>query len=994
MADIKKTLSELQAIYADNTNGDISPNDLRDGFKTVVGSMNLHTTSANYTATADDIVIEVDTSAGDVTVTIPGANDSDGTGDTYNQKVFYIINTDSNNVLLSGTSFTVQPNKTLAIISNGTTWLELNKAGADVTTFLDLTDTTSAYTGAARSLVQVTSAEDGLEFTKGPQIDYIDFNTEAAVTSAITDIKGRVHWNDDDQALNVGTGEAGSPVLQVGQEQWLRVSNKTGTTLPNGCVVYVNGAQGQRPTVTSADNGIENNSSLTIGLLTEEILHNGIGFCNTFGLVRGVDTAGMTEGGALYLGTSGTYTETRPVSPAHEVRLGEVIFADATDGIIFTKVQNGFELYELHDVDNAVDNARTLDGYYIQSNSATGLWTSGHFDTDVSNNSDVSANTAKVSNVTTNLSVGTITTSSVDVNSSDGTNATLSAATSATAGVMTTQQVIDLSTVTNNRHVESTGLLHAGEGILSVGTGGPGVATTFSITDGSGQTESSGNVTTVSWSGLTDIVITNLASALISFISIDSGGSVIQRTTRWSPAQARAEIVLGVVVHVNKITVDTVNQEQSVATNATAQSGDILEGLGFVNLYGNKFSPFTTDLRLACTVGQVMNRGINFFNDGLDNPHKLTLAVLNPVGALQYRMQDGSSGPLTDTVVDPNIWDDGSVFGSAPAVPTNRFTVQRIFKFTSNNVKIQPGQAIYNSLAEAKASIQTEPFIVEPSIEANGFLRGYLCIREGTTDLTNANDAFFLDPGKFGGGFGTGGLSVSTMQNTYDNSSNPEISTDKGAVTYQNATSANSDVVFEVADNVSTVNYSVTGEGKVTATSAIYKSITLTSATSATETSAVDLLVKDKSSNEFQYMPITEATQNYARMNSLSSVTFPNATGNNSLQWNASAIENTDSNTYTPTTTGLQVLKSGLYELNTLISLIQASGTGQRVDPTVVFTINGTEIESRTYEMYIRHSGTSEESAAGYSIKKYLNKDCKCQCRLFYCYIRWCSNYT
>jgi hypothetical protein len=58
------------------------------------------------------------------------------------------------------------------------------------------------------------------------------------------------------------------------------------------------------------------------------------------------------------------------------------------------------------------------------------------FDTEVSNNVDVAANSAKVSNVTTNLSEGASTTTTVNVDSSDGTNATLQPASTIRAGVM------------------------------------------------------------------------------------------------------------------------------------------------------------------------------------------------------------------------------------------------------------------------------------------------------------------------------------------------------------------------------------------------------------------------------------------------------------------------------------------------------------------------------------------------------------------------------
>jgi len=59
------------------------------------------------------------------------------------------------------------------------------------------------------------------------------------------------------------------------------------------------------------------------------------------------------------------------------------------------------------------------------------------FDTEVSNNASVAANTAKDTNVSTNLSEGTSTTTTVDVNSSDGTNATLVSASTSRAGLLT-----------------------------------------------------------------------------------------------------------------------------------------------------------------------------------------------------------------------------------------------------------------------------------------------------------------------------------------------------------------------------------------------------------------------------------------------------------------------------------------------------------------------------------------------------------------------------
>jgi len=77
------------------------------------------------------------------------------------------------------------------------------------------------------------------------------------------------------------------------------------------------------------------------------------------------------------------------------------------------------------------------------------------FDTEVSNNTDVAANTLKETNVTTNLSQGTRTATTVDVNSSDGTNATLVEADTTNAGILGSDKWDEIVANTSARHAES-----------------------------------------------------------------------------------------------------------------------------------------------------------------------------------------------------------------------------------------------------------------------------------------------------------------------------------------------------------------------------------------------------------------------------------------------------------------------------------------------------------------------------------------------------------
>jgi hypothetical protein len=172
---------------------------------------------------------------------------------------------------------------------------------------------------------------------------------------------GVMRWNDSDGTVDLGL-KGGNVTLQVGQEQVLRVVNKTATNInlleANYQAVRVTGAQGQRLKVDLAQAINDTLSAETIGLVTETINNNQEGFITTSGLVRGINTTGSlqsetwADGDILYLSptTAGNATKVKPVAPNHLIILGYVIRAHITQGSIFVKVDNGYEISELHDV--------------------------------------------------------------------------------------------------------------------------------------------------------------------------------------------------------------------------------------------------------------------------------------------------------------------------------------------------------------------------------------------------------------------------------------------------------------------------------------------------------------------------------------------------------------------------------------------------------------------------------------------------------------------
>jgi len=168
-----------------------------------------------------------------------------------------------------------------------------------------------------------------------------------------------LRWNETDGTLDLGL-KGGNVTLQLGQETVVRVVNKTATNLTEAGyqVVYISGAQGQRLKVDLALATSDLTSAGTIGLVTENISVNQEGFITSNGLVRGVNTTGSLQGEVwqdgdmLYLSPTiaGRVTNIKPEAPYHTVVIGVCVHAHANQGSIFVKVDNGYELEELHNV--------------------------------------------------------------------------------------------------------------------------------------------------------------------------------------------------------------------------------------------------------------------------------------------------------------------------------------------------------------------------------------------------------------------------------------------------------------------------------------------------------------------------------------------------------------------------------------------------------------------------------------------------------------------
>jgi len=296
-------------------------------------------------------------------------------------------------------------------------------------------------------------------------VNAISFDTTP--TSAPTSV-GTMAWDTGDGVPSIVLDADVS--LQLGQENLVKVYNNSASTITNGSVVAVNGAQGQRPAVVLADADSEPLSAATLGIATEDIAAGAEGFVTTFGTIRGVDTSAFAAGAPIYLSqTAGQFTATRPAAPAHTVFLGWVIKVNASSGEVFVHISNGWELDELHNV----LITSPVSGNTLIYDAVVGVW----------KNANLTAGTG----ISVTGGAGSITVANTGVTSITGTASQITASASTGAVALSLPATINVNTsgsaatLTTGRTISATGDISYTSGAFNGSANVTGTATLATV---------------------------------------------------------------------------------------------------------------------------------------------------------------------------------------------------------------------------------------------------------------------------------------------------------------------------------------------------------------------------------------------------------------------------------------------------------------------------------------------------------------------------------
>ena len=215
---------------------------------------------------------------------------------------------------------------------------------------------TSSWANNAVTASYITTAQTASYVTASGVFGPYGSNSIISASSAVTasyalQALSSSYANFATSASHTLFAETASNALNA-QDILIYVLNNSGYNIPKGTVVHItaSGNSSDTPRIISASYENDANSANTLGIAHESIANGANGYVMTEGVLKGIDTSAFISGQMIYLGASGSIIGSAPQAPLHGVRIGQVVRVQSNNGSVYVRIDNGYELDELHDV--------------------------------------------------------------------------------------------------------------------------------------------------------------------------------------------------------------------------------------------------------------------------------------------------------------------------------------------------------------------------------------------------------------------------------------------------------------------------------------------------------------------------------------------------------------------------------------------------------------------------------------------------------------------
>jgi hypothetical protein len=210
-------------------------------------------------------------------------------------------------------------------------------------------------------------------------------------------------------------------------------------------------------------------------------------------------------------------------------------------------------------------------------------------------------------------------------------------------------------------------------------------------------------------------------------------------------------IQIGSVVHPNRTNINQVRTFTVPSYAIAQQTYEFIRSFGPIKIGGHTLSASGSSLSVNRSSGTAFALGRNYANDP-NKPSYIEDGATNAPTLFRYHKSGSSFVTQTGTnVLDVGNYNTPATPTGLSSVPGGSYTVQRAFYFpgSTGSLGVYYGRELYNSIATALQNYAFEEFEEIQNTLTQAIFLGSIVVKGNATDLSNTNDAKFIQAGTF-----------------------------------------------------------------------------------------------------------------------------------------------------------------------------------------------------------------------------------------------------